>query len=202
MNNVPLTDEENKELLPDRTELTKLYPEAKSYAQLEDERLQRSEAHRAQQPRWQPLKLSFHLAVLVTATYVIASNGWVLMLFGVIAGVFMAFLLCIVLVGYLYGLFQFAVTIFERKNRSPTFAIAVLLVAVTCAMYCVEALSGSLPVVVRWLIIAIGSFGTAYGLIAVSLTDKVADSHKVLVMLLVAAVSLLAASIVAVRLWR
>lgn len=194
MNNVPLTDEKNKELFPDRTDLTKLYPQAKSYNQLENERLLRSEAHSAQQPRWQPLKLSLNFAFLATATYVLASNLWIVMLFGVIAGVFMAFLFGLVLVGYLYGLFQFAATIFERNNRSPTFAIAVLLVAVTCAMYCVEALSGSLPVVARWLIIAIGTFGTAYGLIAVSLTDKLTDSHKVLTMLLVAAGSLMAAT--------
>lgn len=117
------------------TNLGSLYPQPKSYTQLERERLQRQLVRQSRESPYEPLRLSGGLAVLFALAYLIGTHLDTVLLLGLIAGVFFCFLLGLLLAGGVYLSLGAIRAFFDRKGYSPSFVFAAWVIQAVALVY-------------------------------------------------------------------
>lgn len=117
------------------TDLGSLYPQPKSYTQLEGERLQRQLVRKSMESPYEPLRLSGGLALLFALAYLIGTHLDTVLLLGLIAGVFFCFLLGLLLAGGAHLSLGAIREFFDRKGYSPSFVFAAWTVQAVALVY-------------------------------------------------------------------
>lgn len=116
-------------------ELGSLYPQPKSYTQLESERLRRKLVRKSWQSPYEPLRLGGGLAVLLALAYLIATHLDSVLLLGLIAGVFFCFLLGMLFAGGAYLSLGAIRAFFDSKGYSPSLLFVAWVIQAVALVY-------------------------------------------------------------------
>lgn len=184
----------------DQSSLSALYPNPKTYEQRQNDRQEVAARHLGQKPHHIIISTSLRLFGVLVAMLVILNIIPKLLLWNVLSGVSLSFLLGLAVLGILYGTSQRIQTDFEQLNLSAgplfiAYTMSIIPLLAACAALNNSLGANALPGPLFYAAMTVIHFITASILIGTIASMTLSDGQKLIVLSSTVAFSLLAGAV-------